>query len=553
MKKDKNYNPNLEAKELREVFTEFDDSGKPLIDPFVYYDRPLDLNKPLPEIKQKIGVEYDVDWRQLEEKTGKIQCFDDFGKHMLMLLNNETNDNQNRKTSSELPKVNGKASATEVAKAMKELEASDKAYAVMRDFIKKVKVIVIEENFYIFDGISYSTKTNAEIARLIVKNCRNKIIGKSSAFVDDVRRFLLKEPDIFIEENAIPKNLIAFQNGILDIKSKQLYRHSSDFLTLYEVLANYFPERSISTPVFDKYLYSITQGNAELAERILQAIGYILTSDSNGKCFFLLQGVPNSGKTVFTNFLQRLFNKNAVTQLEAHLLGDKFTASELIGKAFCIFPDMAGSPMDEAAVSRIKTLTGNDPLFVPRKHTSNAEIICSAKIICTTNHPFLIKSKRGDEALNNRIITIPFAFSVPNEQKINDLEELLLKERDGIVTKSMQAYFRLVNNRYHFAGDFKPNEIIASDITIDIDCEVQIYKYVKNNFRAEQNGIVFVDDAYVEFSKSFGGICKNEFSQFFCQYATELHNGKKSRKRKNSSDNALSCVRGISFVEEGQI
>lgn len=550
MKKDENYNPNLEAKELQEALIFFDDNGMPLKNPLVFYDRPLDWSKPLPEIKQKIGLEYDINWKQLEEKTGKILVFNDFDKHMLMLLNNETNDNQNKNISNEPPKIIQSAPATEVAKAMQENEAKEKAYAVMREFIQKIKVIIINEDFYVFNGVSYSAKTNAEISRLIVKNCRNRIIGKSSAFVDDIRRFLLKEPDIYIEENEIPKHLIAFQNGILDIKTKQLYRHSSNFLTLYEVLANYYPERSISTPAFDKYLYSITQGDNELAERILQAIGYILTSDSNGKCFFLLQGVPNSGKSVFTNFLQKLFNKNAVTKLEAHLLGDKFTASELIGKAFCIFPDMAGTPMDEAAVSRIKTLTGNDPLMVPRKYNSNAEIICSAKIICTTNHPFLIKSKRGDEALNNRIITIPFAFSVPNEQKINDLEELLLRERDAIVTKSMQAYFRLVNNRYRFAGDFKPNEIIASDITIDIDCEVQIYKYVKNNFRAEQNGIVFVDDAYVEFCKSSGGICKNEFSQFFCQYATELHNGKKSRKRKNSSDNALSCILGISFVGE---
>lgn len=550
MKKDKNYNPNLEAKELTEAFIEFNDDGKPLIDPLVYYDRPLDPTKPFPEIKRKIGLEYDINWNQLEEKTGKILVFNDFDKHMLMLLNNETNDNQNKKISNEPPKIIQSAPATEVAKAMKELEASDKAYPVMREFIKKIRVIIIKENFYVFNGISYSVKTNAEIARLIVKNCREKIIGKSSSFVDDIRRFLLKEPDIFVEENAIPKNFIAFQNGVLNIKSKTLHTHSPQFLTLYEILANYYPEKSIPTPIFDKYLYAITQGSNVLSERILQMIGYILTSDQNGKCFFLLQGVPNSGKSVFTNFLQRLYNKSAVATLEAHLLGDKFTASELIGKAICLFPDMTSSAIDEAAISRIKTITGNDPLSVPRKYDSNGDMICSTKIICTTNHPFLIKSKRGDEALNNRIVTIPFAYSVSDEEKINGLEELLLKERDGIVTKSMEAYFRLVNNRYRFAGDFKPNEIIAPDVTTNVDFESQIYAYVKNNFVAKENGIVFVDDACIEFSKLMGNISINPFSEYFCKYASELFDGKKSRKRKNGSVNALSCVLGISFVGE---
>ncbi len=548
MKKDENYNPNLEANELQEALIFFDDNGMPLKDPLVFYDRPLDWSKPLPEIKRKIGLEYDINWNQLEEKTGKILFFNDFDKHMLMLLNNETNDNQNKEISSELPKIIRRAPATEVAKAMQENETKEKAYAVMREFLTKVNIKVIKDDFYVYSGKSYISKTDSEISNLIFATCTERFKRKSSGFVTDVRNFLKMEPEIQIDTKDIPRYLLAFENGILDIKTREFHKHSPEFLTLFEIKANYYNDTSISTPVFDDYILSITGGNPELIERILQAIGYILTPDSNGKCFFLIQGVPDSGKSVFCNLLQKFFNENAFKPIEAHLIGDKFTASELVGKAFCTFPDMSGAPLDDATVSRIKMFTGNDFISVPVRYKSNIQFVCTAKIVSATNHPLL--TKNPDTAFQNRIVTIPFAYSVQN--KVDGLEQLLFAERDGIVAKAMAAYFRLVDNKYKFAGNFLPNEVITDYFPDSIDFKVKIYSFVRKNFRHDEEGIVFIEDAFDSFAESVSGISLNDFSHYFNEYAEELYDGKKSRKRKNGSVNALSCVLGISFIEEGQ-
>ena len=359
--------------------------------------------------------------------------------------------------------------------------------------------------------------------------------------------FIQREPLVVITED-IPKNYVAFQNGVLDIKKRLFFKHSPEFLTLYEITANYFPTLNIPTPVFDNYLFSITGGDKELTERILQLIGYCLTSDNSAKCFFLLQGVPNSGKSVFSNMLQKLFSFNAVTQLEAQLFGEKFTASELIGKALCSFPDIPSAPLDDAAISRIKLYTGNDPITAPVKFKENEKFICTAKFIFATNHPFLTKKK--DEGFDNRIVTIPFKNSVSKENQVYDLEKRLLKERDGIVTKSIAAYFRLVDNNYKFAGDFKPNEVIANLEAKDVDYTIQIYEFTKNKFVANENGAVFVEDAFNLFCEIFNGISKNEFSHYFQQYANEIYEAKKDRKRKAGFGNPLSCLTGISFKEE---
>lgn len=541
-------NPNLEAKELIQPMVFFGKDGMPLIDPWVQYDRPLDLTKPLPPIKP-LGAEYFTNWNELEARTGKILFFDDFNKHLKMLLEEQSPNYPTIEIHNNLLREKGRVPVTETAKAINEIEVDEKAYSVMQEFLSKVKIRVINDEFYFYNGKSYTAKTDSEISNMIFAKCTDRFKSKSSGFVTDVRNFLKMEPSIQVDTKDIPKNLVAFQNGILDIESRKFHNHSAEFLTLFEIKANYYSLTYIATPIFDNYLLSITGGHPELIERILQAIGYIFTPDSNAKCFFLVQGVPDSGKSVFCNLLQKFFNDNAVKPLEAHLIGDKFTASELVGKALCTFPDMSGAPLDDATVSRIKMFTGNDLISVPVRYKSNIQFVCSAKIVSATNHPLLTKSP--DTAFQNRIVTIPFAYSVQN--KVDGLEQLLFAERDGIVAKAMAAYFRLVENKYKFAGNFQPNEIITDYFPDSVDFKVKIYSFVRKNFRYDEKGIVFIDDAFKLFRDSVSGISLNDFSHYFNEYATELYDGKKSRKRKGNTANALSCVRGISFVEEGQV
>ncbi len=534
-------NPNSDARELKEAMLFEREDGTPLIEPMIFYDRPLNPNYPLPKIKP-LGAEYFINLKKLEEQSGKILFADDISNHLQRLLPKAT-----EKHKTPCKNIQNLESSLN-SKPQKEIDTSEKPYFIMKEFLSKVNIKVIDNEFYYYNGITYVAKTDLEISSLIFEKCLKRFVNKSSSLINDVRHFLKIEPKIQVNADDVPRHYIAFQNGILDIRNRRFYKHSPAYLTLFEVKANYCPSANISTPIFDNYLMSITGGDAELIERILQVIGYILTPDTNGKCFFLVQGVPDSGKSVFCNLLKKFFNKSACKPLEAHLLGEKFTASELLGKAFCTFPDMSGAPLDDATVSRIKMFTGNDVISVPVRYKANAELTCTAKIISATNHPFL--TKNGDEAFFNRIITIPFAFPVDTNRKTKELDALLFTEKDGIATKSIAAYFRLVDAKYAFAGNFKPNQVISDSISVNENCEIQIFKYVKNNFYENPNGIVFIDDALYHYRQKYGVISKNEFSHFFQQYAFDILSGTKSRKRKIGTTNPISCIMGISFKEE---
>ena len=548
MENKKQKNPNFEAKKLIEPMIFEKEDGTPLINPLVVYDRPLNFDYPLPDVAP-LGIEYYINWKKIERENNApifpIDYLRKFSEPHSHQLDDQLSDVSNTKHSEIIgfTKIN-----TNNEKTLSS-DFSPTPYELMNQLLKNEKIIIVNEKFFVYSGKSYEPKKHIDIARLITKNCRKAIYGKSRSFIDGVVNYLLIEPNVVVQQSEIPKKYISFQNGVLDISSQKFYQHSSDFLTLYEICATYYNNpNSIATPIFDNYIYTVTGGDAVLAERILQMLGYLLTPDKNGKCFFLLQGVSNSGKSVLVNLVQKLFSSEAVIQLEAQLFGDKFTASELIGKALCSFPDIPAAPLSDATVSRIKLYTGNDPITASVKFKANEKFICNCKFIFATNHAFLTQNE--DQAFKNRIVTIPFKYSIPKEKETYELENLMFNERDGIVNKAIAAYYRLVSNKYVFAGDFKANEVISEIHSDSVDYRIHLYEYIKIYFEKDENSIVFTDDAYRIFSEKVQGVSMNDFSQYFQRYTCEIYDAHKGRKRRKGAVNALSCVTGIRFKSE---
>ncbi len=420
-------------------------------------------------------------------------------------------------------------------------------YEVMQFFLSQIGVIVVKERFYIYNGHSYVPSSNTEVARKIVEVCRSMVYSRPSGFIDGVTNYILKEPNAFVLEQNLPKNLVAFQNGILNIDDFQLYKHSRIFLTVYEVLANYSPQSHIDTPFFDKFIYDISGGDATLSERIMQVVGYCLTPDTRGKCLFLFQGVGNSGKSVLTNLIQKLVSDNAVMQLDLSSFNDKFAMSNLVGKAVCSCPDLPSAPLEDKVVSKLKQLTGNDPVSSDVKYGNHVKFVCSAKIILTTNHALRMKTR--DDAFLYRICTVPFRYSIQRENQNFDILDYLWSERDGIVTKALLAYSRLKSNGYCFEGNYRVNEVVSNDITSDGSLDGSIYEFLIRNFIADKTKVIPTELIHKKYCEFYGFIPINTFSERFGKMATDVFHAEKTRSRLEAGSNPVSCFKGISFVE----
>lgn len=423
-------------------------------------------------------------------------------------------------------------------------------YVTMQQLSNKLGIIVVGDNtIYLYNGKYYKLSSIADLDREIVKNFRSliKIIGVPK-FVNDVSSFVLKEPKLNVKSFPVSQTLVSFENGLLNLTTGKMQLHSKEYFTLYSIKANYLNNYGVACPRFDAFLENITRGDEILVKRIWQMIGYILTPDTSAKTFFLLQGVQNSGKTVLTTIISELFSEDAVATLDIHSYGEKFSVSELFGKSLAISPDLPAEPLDSKAVGKIKQITGNDTISAPVKYKSNLQFKSTAKIILATNHPLLLKMH--DDAFFDRLVTIPFKYSVPKSEQCFTLIDDLLSERDAIVTKAINYYFDLVAHNYCFIGEYMPNRVVMNGIFIEENVRMRIFKFVQNFFTKDDDGVVFMTDAYDRYIKKNTYISLNEFSQYFKRYAEEIYNGRKERKRKENEENAKSCIRGINWKED---
>lgn len=122
---------------------------------------------------------------------------------------------------------------------------------------------------------------------------------------------------------------VNLENGVFDLEANQLLEHNPHFRFNYQVHANYLtePER-VHCPVFEEFCNSSLDGDPDKRQLLLEMIGYICSGLTAGKCAFFLKGQPNSGKSVISEFICRLFDSALISNVPLHQLGDRFARAE---------------------------------------------------------------------------------------------------------------------------------------------------------------------------------------------------------------------------------
>lgn len=428
------------------------------------------------------------------------------------------------------------------------------AYSLMQSLLRKVVLRVKEKQLYYYTGTHYEPCSQQQAERLIVDVCRPEVAAVgASKLPKDVYSFLLMEPEIAIDEANPDEKLITFYNGLLDLHTGNLLPHSPQKFTTFCLECSLLtPDIPAACPVFDQFLSDITGGDTAMIARIWEIIGYCLTPDIQGKVMFVFQGVPNSGKSLLSDLISSFFPPNKVSALDIHALRQRFAMSELEGKALCISPDLPNAPLDTASVSNIKKLTGRDVVSADKKYSVRKQFKFTGKIVAVTNYPLL--TTRRDDAFQERIVAVPFLYSVAPDRR-KDLLPYLLQERSAIAKKALAAYFELRKRNYRFSGFYQLNqaEVLYEECSPASTPTAQIYGFAQQYFIADPNGFTFMDDAYSLYSSMFGSLHINTFSIAFSSAAEALFGAVKVRKRKANMPNAMSCLQGIRMKEGGPV
>lgn len=404
------------------------------------------------------------------------------------------------------------------------------ASVIARQFMIAVAIKIYNEAIYIWISTRYVLMTMLNFKRVLNSYFRHQaeIVGTAKLY-DNIIEFLLCEERLVVNDSdrKIVENKVAFNDGYLDIPTMKLMPPDPRlFFMLYLNINVQDIGTNTNTPRFDRFLSAVTGGDTDLQARIMEMIGYCLSNDMNAKAFFLLQGVSNSGKSTLINLLSSFFTDDLLAAVALEEIGAQFAVCELFGKALNINGELGAGSIKVQNARQLKVLTGNDLVSADVKYKSRVRFRNTAKMIFATNNPLYLEV--NDEALLERIVVIPFAFSIPNEVRNHNLVELLKVERGGIFWKSMVAYNGLRARNYKFSGNFQLNAVCQQS-SRSIAAGVVEVDYLKifleeNLFAAPDSG-VFLSDVLAAFD-----VWLKEKGIIDCKRFSDLEFGKAMRK-----------------------
>lgn len=411
-----------------------------------------------------------------------------------------------------------------ISLAKKSVNDKLSSYSLMEKVIQLIPMKIVGEVLYYYNRTQchYMQLTDVEARRLIMSLCREDVKQCGTPFiVKYVHEFITMNPDIVGDiHDTIHPDYLGFRNGILDLRSFKFMAPTPDIFITNIVDDYYDPATPTKCPNFDNFLFSCYDGNQALINRVWEAIGYILTDDINAKCFFLLLGPGDSGKSLLIKLICSFFREDAVCPLMINQFGERFGLSLANGKKLITCADLPKTPLTDSAVAMIKCLTGGDSISYEQKYKDMARFINTAKLIFASNFPITLVSQ--DQAFINRIVEIPFLHSVPKDKQVKGLYEILIKEKHAIIHRALNAYRHLRSRNYVFSGDEYLNPIKDQPVVPTVTAESVIQQFFEECCSSDDSSFVTTETlhtAYTNFCEksSYAVLAKEKFSKMFKQ------------------------------------
>lgn len=368
------------------------------------------------------------------------------------------------------------------------------------------------EDWKAYENGCWIAKNQREI-RYVVRNflagCRSYGVRADMGRVRDVTAML--ETDVFISDDVVKqtaaerKKYIPLQNGLFNLETLELEPHRHDLFFTCQCDFGYDPDAV--APVFSRYINKslvIREGERWKPDGMLvnftyEALGYCLTARTDLKASFWLFGEKNSGKSTLLTLLKNLMGSMHTTIDLNQLSTNRFLLASAIGKRVVTF-----SEMDEDAripEALYKTIVGgSDEIYTDVKNRTGVSFVPEFKLLWAMNNLPRIVDRSG--ATFARLYMIPFNRTIPEHERIEGLDKILMSERSGIFNYLIAAYKRLLK-RGHF--DVPEQSLqLREQITEDNDTEKFILDEIAFLEPSESISSAELYDAYASACKRFG-------------------------------------------------
>ena len=431
------------------------------------------------------------------------------------------------------------ASADDIIMAAMEATAHDQIAAVTSDLAQAaagtLPLMVCRKQLYLQAGTVWTPLDKADFILAYQQDprIRNALHSFSGHGLNDLYKKVLIQPSIQrdIKDVQMPPSLIPCRDGVFDLETMRPRNVRPDdyFFSCCDVPVDEIGEGSGKH--FENFLAFVGEGNPVIRQQILEMIGVII-SGYMPKKFFLLLGPRDTGKSQIMNLLRNLIGDQCTQSIsDPNELSGPWMSGSLIGKRLCYCPDAARVTFSQKSAAALKQLTGDDLIQANIKYKQPLTFRNEAKIVFVSNYPLMIPR---DEAVESRILTIPFSVSIPKERQIPHFSELLYRERGYIVGAAIEALKDLADRHFQFTR--------ADSVTQVPTCAFggsimeQIARFVEERCQLDPDGKEYSDtlyQAFCAFSEGNGGssVSREVFSRTLNSIVEGLESLHTSRQR----------------------
>ncbi len=305
---------------------------------------------------------------------------------------------------------------------LKDPLSDDELAVILRDDAFQ-KPIFFKGNNFLFDKFATYIKNNNHICRIngqlhlfkdgvyvpgqeeieavMIKHISNLSNAKRSEVLKYLNLLLLENTEM------APAHLIAFRNGIFDIRSGELKPFSPDVVITNRIPWDYNP--NAYSELADKTLDKIACHDEQVRTILEECIGscFYRSNKLGGGKAFILTGEGSNGKSTFIAMVQHLLNEDNIAALDLKELDQKFQNTALFGKLANLGDDISDEFIVNASIFK-KFVTG-ERVQVQNKGEKPFDFNNYAKFLFSANNIPRIKDKTG--AVLRRLIIVPFNAS----------------------------------------------------------------------------------------------------------------------------------------------
>ena len=278
--------------------------------------------------------------------------------------------------------------------------------------------------------------------------------------IKEVAQLILSDLDYLSQDELnSDESVINFQNGLLQVTgdSISLLPHSPDVLSTIQLPCCWY-DHEIPTPVFDRYMNTLTNGDTEVKQLLLEFMGMAISGAQGWrtkKALFLV-GDGNTGKSQLKSLTERLLGKGNFIGIDLSEIEARFGTGAIYGKRLAGSSDMSFMSISE--LKTFKRISGGDSIFMEFKGQQPFEATFQGLLwFCMNKLPKF----SGDTGrwVYDRIMIVDCPNVIPFEQQDKQLLDKMYAEKEGIVQKCVAALQAVIKNGYKFN---EPESVLAA-------------------------------------------------------------------------------------------